>query len=569
MDRKRVRSPTNSKDDDNQKKKKLIMEDILSEPGIFAFIPPAIERMMQRQIVNEYRNEPGSETQVTCNQSSDENLDNRRHKENLCSLVYNEKHKKQKHKKDDRKIFRNRCREKSENFSDSRAHRRYWDREQVETDRNNESNRHEKNRIKEKRKEYRYSDDKFDRRHINSDRTRPRNFRPNYKNYYESRYQRDYVSRSSRYTGSYDRNQSPSRYRDERYRNFSDDERFDGGRNYADRRDMNANKISEIAETTLEKTSEISTISPPDSILITDLPEIIMIYIFEYLNDGQLDICSQVCTQWRGIVENIMYRRVTMITRKIPLDVLNSAIYESENLRPYVGFDDNFQYSWFVLESESKHTRASISYRGADTQLLLPIEETTEIKISMFPNIPHFNIFNYSLKLFRYEVLLKYKSDLIKKIKNVCHKKNIRDKETKCIMLYKDNALCNETKHFSDFSDNRDVYRLTVFHGERVKVFPVYLYGKTDYTTIEEKLERLKYSELRMIQKRCFVYIFNRAIKENIATATQALRKVFPTVNHITCNILPYYFFPRGLRYYHVVNGKISCITLMVFVWWE
>ncbi|XP_023220981.1 pre-mRNA-splicing factor CWC22 homolog [Centruroides sculpturatus] len=183
-----------------------------------------------------------SKKQVVCYQSSGEESDNHRHKEKLPSPVYNEKHKKQKHKKDDRKISRDSSPEKSENFSDSRAHRRYWDQEHIETDSDNESNRHEKNRFKEKRKEYRYSDDEFDTRHRNSDRTRPRNFRPSYKNFRESRYQRDYDSRRSRYTDRYDRNQSPPRYRDERYRYFSDEERFDERRNYGDRQDRNANR---------------------------------------------------------------------------------------------------------------------------------------------------------------------------------------------------------------------------------------------------------------------------------------------------------------------------------------
>ncbi|XP_023213829.1 uncharacterized protein LOC111616682 [Centruroides sculpturatus] len=107
-----------------------------------------------------------------------------------------------------------------------------------------------------------------------------------------------------------------------------------------------------MAETTLEKTTETGAISPRGCTLITELPEII-IHIFQYLKDGELDVCRQVCTKWRDIIENIMYHRVTMMTRKIPFNIIITAIHESENLRPYVGFDDNFQYCWFVLGDKS------------------------------------------------------------------------------------------------------------------------------------------------------------------------------------------------------------------------
>ncbi|XP_023211175.1 uncharacterized protein LOC111614028 [Centruroides sculpturatus] len=109
-----------------------------------------------------------------------------------------------------------------------------------------------------------------------------------------------------------------------------------------------------MAETTLEQTTETGAISPRGCTLITEMPDIIIMNIFEYLKDAELDLCRQVCTKWRDIIENIMYYRVTMITRKIPLNVIITAIYESESLRPYVGFDNNFQYNWFILEDKPK-----------------------------------------------------------------------------------------------------------------------------------------------------------------------------------------------------------------------
>ncbi|XP_023232639.1 uncharacterized protein LOC111632454 [Centruroides sculpturatus] len=119
--------------------------------------------------------------------------------------------------------------------------------------------------------------------------------------------------------------------------------------------------------------------------------------------------------------------------------------------------------------------------------------ERTEIQMSLFPNIPGFNIFNYPFTLFGTASILRDKSDLIKEIENVCQKMNLSDEQTKCVMFYKDIAVYSfeeETEHFLDCSDHRDVYRLTLFHGEKVKAFPVYIHiyahRETGYTTIKE-----------------------------------------------------------------------------------
>ncbi|XP_023213514.1 cholesterol 7-desaturase-like, partial [Centruroides sculpturatus] len=91
-------------------------------------------------------------------------------------------------------------------------------------------------------------------------------------------------------------------------------------------------RMSKMAETTLEKTTETGAISPRDCTLITELPEII-IHIFQYLKDGELDLCRQVCTKWRDIIENIMYHRVTMITRDLTDNRYNEGRANERKLR--------------------------------------------------------------------------------------------------------------------------------------------------------------------------------------------------------------------------------------------
>ncbi|XP_023209956.1 uncharacterized protein LOC111612900 [Centruroides sculpturatus] len=358
----------------------------------------------------------------------------------------------------------------------------------------------------------------------------------------------------------------------------------------------------------MEETTEIGAISPRGCTLVTKLPEI-MINIFQYLNDAELDACSQVCTKWRDIIEDIIYDRVTMITRKIPLIAINSVVCESEQLRPYFGFDEHFQYNWFVFGDEpqrkihstynrneivesmyTRDTSSSRKYmefthalcRNADTHIFpahykfSSIEETTEIQILMFPNITGFDIFNYPFAFFGNESIFYDKSDLKKEIKNVCHKMNIPDEEIKCVIFYKDFAVYSyqdKTKPSINFSIHRDVGRLTIFYGERVNAFSVYIYEfKSGYTTIKEKLERLKHSVLKMVEKRCFAYIFHEACIECIDTATRAFREVFHLMNYVTYNFLPLYLsiIPSKKEFFHVEEDDfIPCTTLMVFVWWK
>ncbi|XP_023232610.1 serine/threonine-protein kinase Sgk1-like [Centruroides sculpturatus] len=73
-------------------------------------------------------------------------------------------------------------------------------------------------------------------------------------------------------------------------------------------------RMAKSAKTTDGKTTEIVPVTQSGSILVTELPEI-MFYIFQYLDDRNLDICSQVCSQWRDIIEHMMSHRVTMISR--------------------------------------------------------------------------------------------------------------------------------------------------------------------------------------------------------------------------------------------------------------
>ncbi|XP_023238635.1 uncharacterized protein LOC111637394 [Centruroides sculpturatus] len=279
----------------------------------------------------------------------------------------------------------------------------------------------------------------------------------------------------------------------------------------------------------------------------------------------------------------MMYHRVTIITRKIPLNVIITAIYESESLRPYVGFDNNFQYNWFILEDEPKLMVLSTDDLNGFGEITLdPIPSHI-----YFMHLSHrnyftnpfpahcLNIFNYSFTVRGNASILRDKSDLIKEIKNVCNRNNIPDDQTKCVIFYKDIAVYSfedETGHFLDFSDHRDVYKLTLFYDEKVNAFPVYIYeGKTGYTTIKEKLQRLKYCELKIVQKRCFAYIFHDSCTECMDPTTRAFREIFPLVKYVTHNFLPFYLsiIPSEIEYSRIEHDYlILCTTIMVFVWW-
>ncbi|XP_023240687.1 uncharacterized protein LOC111639135 [Centruroides sculpturatus] len=371
-------------------------------------------------------------------------------------------------------------------------------------------------------------------------------------------------------------------------------------------------RISKMAETALETTMEIGAISARGCTLIGELPEI-MIHIFQYLKDEELDLCSRVCILWRDIIVNIMYHRVTIITRRIPLSVIYSAVEESENLRPYVGFDDHFQYNWFVVDLGDEpeptiestydliefgettlpfipgYKRSDIIeklygheysdiieklYRNDGTRLFpdhYKLALTAEIQISMFPNISGFNIINYSLVQFKILFVFHGLIDLINKIKNVYHKMNIPDEQKKCVIIYEDFALRKIMDKIVNYPIDSDEYRITIFHGERVNAYVLFLdASETDYTTIKKKLERLKYSELKMVQKSCFLYIFNYNYEEWIDIASRAFREVFPLINYVIYKFFPLYIsLPGDMIYFREQTDYWIYSIITVFVWWE
>ncbi|XP_023219612.1 uncharacterized protein LOC111621633 isoform X2 [Centruroides sculpturatus] len=114
-----------------------------------------------------------------------------------------------------------------------------------------------------------------------------------------------------------------------------------------------------MEDTSLEQT-EICQMSQLGFVALTELPEIITYRVFEYLEDTELDVCRQVCTEWRDIADRIMYHKVTMIKREIPFNLVNSINCESDKVRPYTGFDHNFQYNWFYLAQKPETTSNSL-----------------------------------------------------------------------------------------------------------------------------------------------------------------------------------------------------------------
>ncbi|XP_023232603.1 uncharacterized protein LOC111632422 [Centruroides sculpturatus] len=123
--------------------------------------------------------------------------------------------------------------------------------------------------------------------------------------------------------------------------------------------------------------------SPRGCTLVTELPEI-MINIFQYLNDAELDACSQVCTLWKDIIEHILFHRVIMITRKIPLIAINSVVCESEKLRPYFGFDEHFQYNWFVFGDEPERKIHSTYNRNESVESMYTRDSSSSRKYMEF-----------------------------------------------------------------------------------------------------------------------------------------------------------------------------------------
>ncbi|XP_023209947.1 uncharacterized protein LOC111612894 isoform X1 [Centruroides sculpturatus] len=362
-------------------------------------------------------------------------------------------------------------------------------------------------------------------------------------------------------------------------------------------------RISKMAEITLETTTEIDAISSSGCTLITELPEIIMINIFGYLKGAELDLCSRVCTQWRDIIDNIMHRQVTTFTRRIPLSVIKNAINvnDSEKLRRYVGFEDHFQYIWFVLEDEHEYGPRTLStylnkfgeitytfisyhkylnfmekvYRVNRTCSFFRdyrLSSIAKIQISMFPNIPGVNIINHSLDRFIFRSEFYELTDFMKKIKKEYRKINIRHVRKKCVIIYEDFALRKMIDKKVHYPIDTDTYMFTIFHGERVNAFALRIDVSEIIPTIKKKLERLKYSKPRMVQKRCFLYIFNNGYVQSTDKEIRAIKEVFPLINYVAVNVLPLYISVAGdVDYFRrKIDLEIDPLfDIMVFVWWE
>ncbi|XP_023241582.1 uncharacterized protein LOC111639862 [Centruroides sculpturatus] len=282
-----------------------------------------------------------------------------------------------------------------------------------------------------------------------------------------------------------------------------------------------------------------------------------------------------------------------MIKREIPRHLMNFIVYEPEKVHHFTGYNDNFQYNSFVLGDESLYTFdcpfdcsfykqerftrkleiPSIDPCESDVDVLpgcskfSSIQETTEVQLSMFPNIQGFNVVNYSFGVFDNNI----------DINNVCHKMNIPEEERRCAIIYKDFTVLPHKNYYFTIDSCHTLdpgkNRLTIFYGERINSFSFYIeVQKTDYETMKEKLESVKRSKPRMVQKRCFVYIFHVACAKCMDPTIQAFRKVFPLVSYFTYNFFPWSVTmnPPQDPYVFVNNFQnFDKFALMVFIWWE
>ncbi|XP_067126716.1 uncharacterized protein [Centruroides vittatus] len=335
-----------------------------------------------------------------------------------------------------------------------------------------------------------------------------------------------------------------------------------------------------VSENVIEDPSKKKAFEKRESQYLPDiLPE-----IFKYLTDTELLDCRQVCTTWKAIVEDIMYQKVTIAIRTIPVSLIESTLFHPQNMQRYLQLTDRFQCVWFVLENYpvprcsrcpyclKEPIESRIVWDLSRQSIILLEGDEIEIQFVIFPKVPGFDVFHFPYR----------KTELCLPSQNLNHytKKfaEMTTFEWHCVICYREfgSHFFDESDRFNDiYTIRREAYYIVGFHGERVNSFSVYIEKKTcDYKTLMKRFERLKCLKPTIVQKRCFVYINHRACFTVMSVISLALKNSFPLVSCIEHKYYPFHYTITPSENYH-----FDCKTKewwdkdflaeIVFLWWS
>ncbi|XP_023242002.1 uncharacterized protein LOC111640233 [Centruroides sculpturatus] len=338
--------------------------------------------------------------------------------------------------------------------------------------------------------------------------------------------------------------------------------------------------------------TETSSTSQEISSRVLKIPEILL-RIFRYLSDEDLQQCGQVCSSWKDVTKDILYKKIAIFRKKIPISMLNTLADNSEQLRSFVGYSDYFQYLWFYLKPcmicpcmpphRTEHTIPSgdesfdaltflkENKNKENVQLSCDVyslsEDEIEINIAIFPSVPGFNIrhfsFTFNERFIFYTRKMLYVSQLL----------NIPEEKLKCVIGIKDYGIYfhdNGTGAYTTYTLEEKIRKGIAFYGERVQAVSLCVQSsECDYRNVKEKLERLKRLKPKMVQKRCFAFIFHNMYCDICKCPIfQAFKTVFPFVTSIEYSELPQFEVlnpPENFNFDCVNVGTIFTQVIILF----
>ncbi|XP_023228669.1 uncharacterized protein LOC111629035 [Centruroides sculpturatus] len=330
---------------------------------------------------------------------------------------------------------------------------------------------------------------------------------------------------------------------------------------------------------------------------VLKMPEIVH-GIFKYMSDVDLQQCGQVCAYWKEVVDGMLFKRIPVFRKKIPISMLNTLADNSEKLRFLVNYGDNFHFQWFYLKPRivchSMCPRCPKQFiPRTDDELFdavtffkenknkenvqLPFnvhpstEDEIEINIAMFPSVPGFNIRHFSFTIEERNKIIKEKMPYVSKLLK------IPEEELKCVIGIKDYGIHfydDGTGAYTTYTLEREITRGIAFYGERVQAVSLYIEGdECDFYSVKQKLERLKFLKSSMVQERCFAYIFRRICKTRLGPTLEAFKATFPFATFVDYIFSPQFEVLNPLENYNFDCIKDACpcthVARMVFIWYD
>ncbi|XP_023230643.1 uncharacterized protein LOC111630725 isoform X2 [Centruroides sculpturatus] len=327
---------------------------------------------------------------------------------------------------------------------------------------------------------------------------------------------------------------------------------------------------------------------------VLNIPEVLL-HIFKYLDDRELQHCGEVCSLWKDVTEEVLYKKIAIFRKKIPITILNTLPDNSEKLRSVVGYSDKFEYLWFHLEpfdlchsvkphsprllttrieEELCHARVFVHKNkdGGNIQLPFnvhsPTEDEIEINIAMFPSVPGFNIRHFS---FTSKKCLRIR---LEKMPYVSELLQIPEKKLKCVIGFTDYGIDfhdDGNGAYNGYSLEKHITRGIAFYGERVQA--VILRIDRSYYCIKENFDRLKRLKPKIVKEKCFAFIFFSYIrKKGINEIVEAFKAEFPFFPFLVHHCSPTFVVLNQLENYNfdcVKNIPFKEFARIVFVWYE